>query len=159
MKRKSLLKTNFLAVLIAFLASASLYGYAQRHQPPDPATMVQHRVDFLTRELGLSPAQQQQATTIFTEAAANQQPVHDQMKSAHESLQAAITKNDSAAIDQAASSIGNLMAQTISAHAKTDAAFYQTLTPDQQSKYTQMHQHKAGMFGLRRPGPGGPAPF
>ncbi len=158
MKRTSLLKGNSLAVLIAFLASAGLSGYAQRRQPPDPAKMVQHRVDFLTEELGLSPAQQQQATTIFTEAAASQKSLHDQMKAAHESLQAAVTKNDSAAIDQAASSIGNLIAQSISAHAKTDAAFYQTLTPDQQSKYTQMNHHEAGMFGFR-PGLGGHPPF
>jgi Spy/CpxP family protein refolding chaperone len=159
MKRTSLLKGNSLAVLIALLASAGLSGYAQRRQPPDPATMVQHRVDFLTQELGLSPAQQQQATTIFTEAAASQKSFHDQMKSAHESLQAAVTKNDAVAIDQVASSIGNLMAQSISAHAKTEAAFYQTLTPDQQSKYAQMHHGKAGMFGFHRPGLGGHPPF
>jgi Spy/CpxP family protein refolding chaperone len=159
MRKNSLLKANSLAVLTTFLASAGLSGYAQRHQPPDPAKMVQHRVDFLTEELGLSPVQQQQATTIFTEATANQKSLHDQIKSAHESLQAAVTKNDSAAIDQAAGSIGNLMAQSISAHAKSEAAFYQTLTPDQQSKYAQLRQHKAGMFGFHRAGPGGPAPF
>jgi len=141
-------------------------AYAQRHQPPDPAEMVQHRVNFLTEKLGLSPAQQQQATTIFTNAATNEKPTHDQMKAAHESLQSAVTKNDSAAIDQAANSIANLMAQSISAHAKAEAAFYQTLTPDQQAKYSQLRHHGPGMhgfgFGFQHGGPGspgGPPPF
>jgi len=81
-------------------------GYGQRHQPPDPAQMIQHRVDFLTEKLGLSSAQQQQATTIFTNAMGNEKSLRDQMRAAHESLQAAVSRNDSTAIDQAAGSIG-----------------------------------------------------
>jgi Spy/CpxP family protein refolding chaperone len=111
--------------------------------------MIQHRVNFLTEKLGLSPSQQQQATTLFTNALGNQQSLRDQMKAAHEGLQSAISRNDGAAIDQAASSIANLMAQSIAAHAKADAAFYQTLTPDQQSKYSQMETHEPGPFGMR----------
>jgi Spy/CpxP family protein refolding chaperone len=137
---------------ILFLAMTVALGYGQQHQPPDPAQMIQHRVNFLTEELGLSAAQQQQATTIFTNAMGNQKSLHDQMRSAHEGLQSAISRNDSAAIDQAASSIANLMAQSIAANAKADAAFYQTLTPDQQSKYSQMETHEPGPFGMRHGG-------
>ena len=158
MKKNSLMQHSALAVVTAFLAWSSPLIRAQQHQPPDPAKMIQHRISFLTRELGLSPAQQQQATTIFTDAATNAQPLRDQMKTAHESLRTAVTKNDGAAIDEAASSIGNLMAQSIAVHAKADAAFYQTLTPDQQNQYTQMRHHDPGVFGFRRPG-GGPPPF
>lgn len=158
MKRTSLVKHGALTVAVAFLV---LYGqsiYSQTEQPPDPTKMIQRRIGFLTRELGLSSAQQQQATTIFTDAATNAKSLHDQMRSAHDSLRAAITKNDSAAIDQAAGSIGNLMAQSIAAHAKADAAFFQTLTPDQQSKYSQMPHHEPGMFGFHAR-PGGRQPF
>lgn len=144
--------------LFLFLAITGMLGYGQQHQPPDPAQMIQHRVNFLTEKLGLSTAQQQQATTIFTNAMGNQQSFRAQMKAAHEGLQSAISRNDSAGIDQAAGSIANLMAQSIAAHAKADAAFYQTLTPDQQSKYSQMATHESGGFGMRRLHEGG-SPF
>jgi len=146
--------------LTLFLAMIGTLGYGQRRPPPDPAQMVQLRVNFLTEKLGLSTEKQQQATTIFTNAAANQKSLWDQMQAAHESLQSAISRNDSVGIEQAAGSIGNLTAQTISAHAKADAAFYQTLTPDQQSKYSQMEVHEPGAMGMRmRLRHEGPAPF
>ena len=156
------MKHNSLKTLLTLLVTLGTLGYAQQHQPPDPAQMVQHRVDFLTEKLNLSSAQQQQATTIFTNAATNQKSSHDQMKAAHESLQSAVTKNDGAAIDQAANSIGNLMAQSIATHAKAEAAFYQTLSPDQQAKYSQLRHHGPGAHMFFHGGPGmpdGPPPL
>ena len=142
-------------ISIAALALAGLAVYAQQHQPPDPEQMIQRRITFLTEQLGLSSQQQQQATTIFTNAMTGEGSSRGQMKAAHQSLKAAITKNDSAGIDHAANSIANLMAQSISAHAKAEAAFYQTLTPDQQSTYAKMlEQHSPGMPGFYRGGPG-----
>lgn len=156
------MKHDSLKTLMALLVMAGTLAYAQQRQPPDPAQMVQHRVDFLTEKLNLSSAQQKQAATIFTDAATNQKSSHDQMKAAHESLQSAVTKNDGAAIDQAANSIANLMAQSIATRAKAEAAFYQTLTPDQQAKYSQLRHRGPGMFGFHHGGPGvpdGPPPF
>jgi len=152
------MKRNSLQPLMILLALAGTFANAQRHEPPDPERMVEHRVNFLTEKLNLSSAQQQQATTIFTNAATNAKSSHDQMKAAHESLQSAVAKNDSAAIDQAANSIANLVAQSISSRAKAEAAFYQTLTPDQQAKYSQMRHHAPGMygFGFHHGGPGVP---
>jgi Spy/CpxP family protein refolding chaperone len=152
------MKRTSLQSVILLLAMTGMLGYGQRHQPPDPAQMIQHRVNFLTEELGLSTAQQQQATTIFTNALGSQQSLRGPMKAAHEGLESAISRNDSAAIDQAANSIANLMAQSIAAHAKAEAAFYQTLTPDQQSKYSQMETHEPGPWGMRRQHEGG-SPF
>src|SRR5262249_32174862 len=63
---RTLMKQNLFRASITLLALTGTLAYAQRRQPPDPAEMVQHRVNFLTEELNLSPAQQQQATTIFT---------------------------------------------------------------------------------------------
>ena len=150
------MKKKACKILIAASALASLAVYAQQQQPFDPTQMIQRRVNFLTEKLGLSSQQQQQATTIFTNAVTGQELSRGQMKAAHENLQAAITKNDSAGIDQAANSIANLMARSISAHAKADAAFYQTLTPDQQATYAKLRQHLPGMFGFYRGGPGRP---
>jgi len=149
--------------VLAFLALTSLLSYAQPQNPPDPAERIQHRVGFLTRHLSLTAAQQQQATTIFTDAMAAEKSVFGQIRTAHDSLKAAVEKNDTAAIDQLAGTIGNLTAQLTAAHAKADAAFYQVLTPDQHSKFTQMEGHEPGRgmgrgMGHGYGGPGGPPP-
>jgi Spy/CpxP family protein refolding chaperone len=99
--------------------------------------------------LSLTPAQQQQATTIFTNAMSGGQSFHADMKTAHQNLEAAIKNNDPNGITQAANTIGNLTAQMIAAHAKAQAAFYQILTPDQQSKLSQLESegHDRMFFG------------
>jgi Spy/CpxP family protein refolding chaperone len=145
-----------LGKVITFLALTSVCVMAQHRTPPDPAQMVQHRVDFLTKHLSLNAQQQQQATSIFTEAANGAKTFHQQMRTAHQNLQAAVEKNDTAAIEQSSNAIGNLMGQMTAAHAKADAAFYQTLNPDQQSKMKEMEAHHRGMGMHGRGGPGGP---
>lgn len=150
--KKSLLKVLAVAGVIGV---ASLVVMAQKPNH-DPAARIQHHVDFLTKKLSLTPAQQTQATSIFTSAASNQQATRDQMKTAHQNLQAAVQKNDAAGIDQASAAIGNMMSQSIAAHAKTQAAFFQTLTPEQQTKLTAMQGHMHGRGGWGRRGHGGP---
>lgn len=150
--KKSLLKVLAVA---GVLSVASLVVMAQKPNH-DPAARIQHHVDFLTKKLSLTPAQQAQATTIFTNAASNQQATREQMKTAHQNLQAAVQKNDAAGIDQAAASIGNMTSQMIAARAKTQAAFFQTLTPEQQTKMTEMKGRMHGRGGWGRRGHGGP---
>lgn len=146
--------TFFKAIILLAIASAT--AVAQRRTPPDPGQMVQHRVEFLTKHLSLNEQQQQQATTIFTEAANGAKTFRDQMRSAHQNLQAAIEKNDTAGIEQNSNTIGNLTAQMMAAHAKADAAFYQILNSEQQSKMKEMDGHFGR--GMRGPGHGGPPP-
>ena len=121
--------------------------------PPDPATRIQRHVQHLTKALSLTPEQQQQATTIFTNAANGGSGIHDSMKTAHQNLETAIKNNDQNGITQAATTIGNLTAQIVAAQAKAHAAFYQILTPDQQSKLSQFegegHGHGFGFDGPR----------
>lgn len=136
--------------LFAVMASSLAIGQGHR-QPADPSEHIQDHVNFMTTVLSLTPAQQQQATTIFTNEANATKALHDQMKSAHDALSAAIQKNDTASIDSSAATIGNLTSQMISAHAKAQAAFNQSLTPEQQTKMSQLHSHEHGMHG----GPGG----
>src|SRR6478609_3314913 len=155
------MRTTLLKVT-AFLALASVFAMAQHGNPPDPAKMAQHHIDFLTKQLSLTPQQQQQATTIFSEVSNNAKGVHEQMRTAHDSLKAAIQKNDSAGIEQAANTIGSLTTQMTVAHAKAQAAFYQTLTPDQQTKMNEFESkhHRMGMHGrgFGHGGPAGPPP-
>src|SRR5581483_674013 len=114
--RRTLLRAIPLVILTGALA------VAQRGTPPDPAQMVQHHVDFLTKHLSLNAQQQQQATSIYMEEANSGKSLHDQMRTAHETLQTAIQKNDTGTIEQVSNNIGNLMAQMTMAHAKADAA-------------------------------------
>ncbi len=152
------MRTSFLrAIIFVLLAGALAVAQQPRRTPPDPAQMVQHHVDMLTKHLSLDAQQQQQATSIYTEEANGAKSLHDQMRTAQQNLQAAIQKNDTGAIEQASNTIGNLMGQMTMTHAKADAAMFQVLHPDQQSRFAQMESHHGwGMRGHGRPG--GPPP-
>ena len=135
------------AALLILILTASVLLLAQGPPPPpDPATRVQHQVQWMTTLLSLTTAQQQQATTIFTNASSAEMSVLDQLKTARQSLNTAILGNNSDSIDQIAASIGGLMAQMTSIGAKAQASFYQILTADQQSKLTQLQSE--GPMGL-----------
>lgn len=156
-------KTLTYSLLAIALATSLIYaqqpGGRRQH---DPAAMVQRRVQFLTNQLGLTPQQQEQATSIFTNAANGESSMHTSMKTAHESLQTAISNNDQNAISQAATNLGNLTAQSIANRSKAEAAFNQILNPDQQSKWTQLRGkwrgHGRGHRGFGPPPGGGAAP-
>ena len=153
-------KTLTFTLLTIALATSLIYAQEPGNgHPHDPAAMAQRHIQFLTNQLGLDQQQQQQATTIFTNAASSEASMHANMKTAHESLQTAIKNNDQNAISQAATNIGNLTSQSIANHAKAEAAFYQILRPDQQEKWTQLRS-KWGGHGHRGfgPPPGGPGP-
>jgi len=82
--------------------------------------------------------------------------MRSQMKTARQSLQTAVQKNDAASINQLSGVIGALMAKQILAHATARAAFLQTLTTDQQTKLTQLQsQHRGRAFGRMGFGPMG----
>jgi Spy/CpxP family protein refolding chaperone len=159
-ERHPLMKHLIVKLLIGSTLAASLL-LAQGKGGPNSANAIQHRVSYLTTLLSLNTSQQQQATTIFTNAASTAGTLHSSMKSAHQALNEAVQKNDGAGIDQASSTIGNLTAQLTSAEAKARAAFYQILLPDQQAKFTQL-ESQGGMghgFGAMGRGFGhGPGP-
>jgi Spy/CpxP family protein refolding chaperone len=142
--RKTVIVTLLLTVVCAttFLSTQT---------SPSPVTIAQHRVSYLTTLLSLGSAQQQQAMTIFTNAATTASGLRTQMKTARQSLATAVKADDTATISQASTTIGNLVAQEISNQAIAKAAFYKTLTPDQQSTLTQLEsqRHGIGFDGLR----------
>jgi Spy/CpxP family protein refolding chaperone len=150
-------KTSLTMMLLLVAVATTLLMAQSGPKPPEPATMVQHRVEFLTNMLNLSQSQQNQATTIFTSAEQSVVATMQSMHAAHQTLDTAVKTNDGAAIDQAATTIGNLTAQLTATHAKAEAAFYQILNSDQQNKFSTLHQRGPGMHGpgMRGPGPGG----
>jgi Spy/CpxP family protein refolding chaperone len=129
--------------LAAITAGLFLTPAVAQQGRPDPAQMVQMRVDRMNEELKLSKAQQKQITGIYTDAMTANETVQGGMRTAREALVAAIKSNDTAAMSQAANTIGTLTAQTTVTNAKAEAAVYAALTPDQQAKF----QPSAGMGG------------
>jgi len=137
------------SALLTIGLAASVLLAQKPDGPHDPATHIQHHIQHLTTVLSLTPAQQQQATTIFTNALSGASSFHGDMKTAHQNLETAIKNNDQSGITQAATTIGNLTSQMVAAHAKAQAAFYQILTPDQQAKLSQLESEEPhfGHFG------------
>jgi hypothetical protein len=84
------------------------------------------------------------------------------MQTAQTALQAAVTSNTG--LSAAATQIGSLTAQQVLIQSTGDAAFYATLTSDQQTKYAELNRSGQGGppqgSGQAPPsgGPGGPPP-
>jgi Spy/CpxP family protein refolding chaperone len=156
-KEKRKMKVKYLSVVILAAAMATSAPAQTQPKPPSPSEVAKHKVKTLTTLLSLTSAQQQQATTIYTNAAQSEQTIMQGEKEMHDNLHAAIKNNDSATIDQVAATMAQSMAQLTSIRAKADAAFYQTLTPDQQTKLNDLESQR--MSPLDGPGGlGGPPP-
>jgi Spy/CpxP family protein refolding chaperone len=136
------MKKNILQMVLAAAISASFLcaqtTSGATHTPPTPAQAAANMVARLTKLLDLTSAQQTTATGIFTTEVTSLASVTTGMKTQQSALQAAVLKNDSAAIAAAAEQIGSLTTQRVVAQAGADAAFYAILTADQQSKYTTL---------------------
>lgn len=130
------------ALLTASLLAQRPFGVMTSSTPPDPATIVAHKVDRLTRLLSLEPGQVTQATTIFTNALNTVMPLETSLRTGRQSLQTAVKANDSATIDSVSANIGTLTGQIVAIQNKADAAFYAILNPSQQNTLNQ-----SGGFG------------
>jgi Spy/CpxP family protein refolding chaperone len=159
-------KTALILMMGCALAAPAMFAQTANTSAAPPndsdrgAHMVQHRLNYLTTVLSLTSAQQTQVKTVLTNATASGASTHSAMKAAHDALKTAIHSNDAASMEQASNTIGTMMAQEVLAHAKTEAAIYQVLTPEQQTKMTQLESMGPhGAHGFGGPGgPGGPGP-
>jgi Spy/CpxP family protein refolding chaperone len=129
-------------------AVATATAPAGRHSP---AAMIDHRVNTMTTVLTLNSSQQTQVRTILTNQETTESGIRTSMKAAHTNLKTAIQSNDTASIEQISNTIGTLTAQSVAAHAKAQAAIYQLLNPEQQTKAAEVPE----LLG----GPGGPGGF
>ncbi|MFZ3214887.1 MAG: Spy/CpxP family protein refolding chaperone [Candidatus Acidiferrales bacterium] len=158
------MKKAAIALLLVLICAAPQV-FAQGPDAPAGGNGVQRRVAFLTNRLSLTSAQQTQVAAILGSGDSNEATVRASMKAAHDSLNTAVQANDAAGMEQAATTIGNLTAQNTLARAKTDAAIYKVLTPDQRAKYAQMQENMGhggprgrGGFGGRGGNDDGGAP-
>lgn len=136
-----------LKIMAVVVMATALFAQSAPPEEHNPAEHAQHHLKMMTTLLSLTPAQQQQASAIFTNAANSQTGVHQNMKAAHEALDQAIKNNDQAGIEQAANTIGQLTSQMVVNHGKAQAAFYQILTPDQKAKLNEFESEEHGAMG------------
>lgn len=146
-------KTIATFLLAAAFAATLVFAQAPGNpaNPPNPGAMVQHRIARLTALLNLTPDQQQQATTIFTNAATSSRDLRMNMRTARQTMHTAVQNNDTNTINQSSTAIGNLTAQLTQTRATAQAAFYHLLTPDQQTK---LNAFSGGRHHRRFRGPG-----
>jgi len=118
------------------ISKKSLIKYSRlkaAYKVPKNATKQAKHIAKLGALLSLTPAQQQQATSIFDVAVSTRVSLHNSLKAVHQTLSRAVQNNDSGAINQAATLIGNLRMQEIQNGATANAALLQVLTPDQKA--------------------------
>ena len=144
-------------VALALAAGSMLAAAQTSHTPPTPVQMAEHEVHRYTDLLSLTAAQQEQATTIFTDAAASRATLYPEQQSAHKALDASILTGDAATIAQSATTLGQIEGEITSARALAEAKLYKILTTDQQTTFASSLQRGPGR-GFERSGPGGPPP-
>jgi Spy/CpxP family protein refolding chaperone len=115
----------------------------------NPAGMIDHRINRMNAVLALNSGQQTQIRTILTNEQTTESGFRTSMKAAHTNLKTAIQNNDAASIETLSNQIGTITGQSIASHAKTQAAIYALLSPEQQTKAQQFPELLGG-------GPGGP---
>jgi Spy/CpxP family protein refolding chaperone len=153
---------NFLGAgaLAAGMAFAQTPSAPSEATAPEPGTspavtqgthrqMMQKRLDRLTRELNLTPSQQSQAKSIFSKAGADARPLRAQLKENTAALRAAVKVNDRAQIGQLSANEGNLIGKMVAIRSEANASFYKTLSPEQQTKFTQLQQQARARWHSR----------
>jgi Spy/CpxP family protein refolding chaperone len=147
---------KYIVTAFALTAFSASLLFGQNDGPaPTAAQMVTNQVARLTALLTLTTAQQTQATTIFTNEQTALSAINTSLQTANTALQTAIKNNDLTGIITQATQIGAQTTQQVEAQAKADAALYAILTPDQKTKYDELHS--VGLGGRGGPGNfGGP---
>jgi Spy/CpxP family protein refolding chaperone len=154
---KKLIATGLLAAALAVPAvHAQSSDAATTTATPggryNPAGMIDHRINQMNAVLTLNSAQQTQIRSILTSEQTTESGFRTSMKAAHTNLKTAIQNNDTASIETLSNQIGTITGQSIASHAKTQAAIYALLSPEQQTKAQQFPELLGG-------GPGGPGGF
>lgn len=94
----------------------------------------------MVEALNLTPAQKQQAETIFGDARQKAQPIRQEMRQNREALTAAVKANNTAQIERLSVQQGNLMGKSLAIRTQARAKFYTILTPEQRMKADQMFE-------------------
>jgi len=153
------MKKAVLALITAgLIAAPAAFARVDHAKPannrPNIAERVDHRVAYLTTVLSLTSAQQEQAKTIFMNAANANSAVFASLKTERQSLGKAVSGNEPASsIAKISDAIGNDAGKLVANRAMASEQFRKILTTEQQTKLTQLRQeahgwgHGMGAFG------------
>lgn len=137
------------------LAMLAVTPLTQAQTAPTAAQLAQMDVQRYTMVLGLSSSEQETALTLFTTQETAEASIRTAEQTAQKALLTAIEANDTASIATLSATLGGLHGQDIQARATASAAFYATLTTEQQAKYLQILEQMGSLEGGSG-GPGGP---
>jgi Spy/CpxP family protein refolding chaperone len=145
---------------VRFAAVTALAAGMAVAQAPDAATPpAAKRVPFthplfgrqqLMQALNLTTAQRQQADSIFGEVRQKAQPIWQEMRQNREALHAAVKANNTAEIERLSSRQGELHGKALAIRSEAMAKFYAILTPEQRTKWDQIHQQMRQRMEERR---------
>jgi Spy/CpxP family protein refolding chaperone len=131
--------------LIGASAAGMAFGQVASPSGNPPASahggarnMIRQHMDNIAQKLNLTDAQKQEFHTIFQQAHQKAMPVREELRTNREALAAAVKADRSADIQQLATARGKLVGQITAIYSEAGAKFYQTLTPEQRTKYDQM---------------------
>jgi hypothetical protein len=151
-------------VILPGVALAATRGFAQTQQPaaiPSTSGSLSHKamarygrpkyaykvphsarkkakyISFLTTFLSLSPGQRAETASVFAAASTAAGELKATAKAQKRTLGASTGANNTIGISQAALEIGKVATQRHTIDAKANAAFFQTLTADQQETLTK----------------------
>jgi Spy/CpxP family protein refolding chaperone len=88
----------------------------------------------------LTDAQKAQAKGVFQQARQSAKPVRQQLMQTRQSLRAAVQAGNTSQIQQLSATEGNEIGQLRAIHSSAFSKVYQTLTPDQKQKLTELEQ-------------------
>jgi Spy/CpxP family protein refolding chaperone len=144
MKRSNWMRWGAAAALAAGMAFAQAPATgSQAPSGQQKMTRQERREEMqerLTRELNLTPAQQQQSKALFGKMRADAKPLREEMRRNHEAMETAIEANNTREIHNLAGKQATLVGQLMEMRANTMAKFYTTLTPEQKTKFQQLQQ-------------------
>lgn len=136
--------------VVHFAAVTALAAGMAAAQTPAPGTPpAAERVPFrhpvfghqqMMQALNLTADQQQQVNTIFSDARQKAQPIRQEIRQNQEALYAAVKGNNTSEIERLSSQQGKLRGAALAVRSEALAKFYAILTPEQRTKWDQIHQ-------------------
>ena len=109
----------------------------------------------MMQSLNLTPAQKQQADTIFSDAKQKTESIRQEMRQNREALHAAVKANNTSQIETLSMHQGELHGKMLAIRSAAMAKFYAILTPEQRTQADQMrsrmHQRMEERMREREP--------
>jgi len=135
----------------AAVASLGAAGLFAAETTPAQHLRGHARFERFMSNLNLSDTQKAQVKSIFQSAHQSAMPIRQQLRQTRQSLRAAIKADNTGQIQQLATTEGSEFGQLAAIRGSAVAKVYQTLTPDQQSKWDARAQARRARH--QKPGP------